>query len=191
LFLLALISCSPKAPGSTESKSAAKDVGLATPLPAEAMPAPDPREKVLSLTVLQLLEEEHLLRKKINDDVSREAFNAYIDGIDAGKMFLLQADREALLKYSDKIDDELHAGVLDLAHEGSKAFVTRVGVVEKVVAELLEKPMDFTDEEYIEIDSDKLQLAANEAETRTRRTRTPRTRTRMPRTRSLTRATSA
>jgi carboxyl-terminal processing protease len=164
LLLLALISCSPKAPGSTESKSAAKDVGLAASASAEALPAPDPREKALALTVLQLLEEEHLLRKKIDDDVSRQAFDAYLDALDPGKMFLLKADRDALSKYSDKIDDALRSGVLDLAHEGSKHFVARVNVVEKSVAELLDKPFDFTTEEFLEVDPDKMELAATEAE---------------------------
>jgi carboxyl-terminal processing protease len=169
LLLLALISCSPKAPGSTESKSAAKDVGLpASSGTAAAVPAPDPREKALSSTVLTLLEEEHLLRKRINDDVSREAFDAYIEALDAGKMFLLKSDRDALAKYSDKIDDELRAGSLDLAHEGSKLYVQRVAVVEKVIAEILDKPMDFTNEEYVEIDGDKLQLAVTEVELKDR-----------------------
>lgn len=166
LLALALIACSPKAPASTESKSAVKqDVGLVAPAAAaEATPAPDPREKALALTVSQLLEEEHLLRKKIDDSVSREAFDAYIEALDAGKMFLLKSDRDALQQYADKIDDELHTGALDLAHEGSKRFVQRVAVVEKVVADTLAKPMDFTNEEYVEVDSDKLQLATTEEE---------------------------
>lgn len=163
---LALISCSPKAPASTESKSATKDVGLAhAATPAEAaMPAPDPREKALSNTVLTLFQEEHLLRKQIDDSVSKEAFAAYIDALDAGKMFLLQSDRDALAKYADKIDDEMHSGLLDLAHEGSKRFAQRVAVVDKVVAEQLAQPMDFSNEEYLEVDPEKMQLAATEDE---------------------------
>jgi carboxyl-terminal processing protease len=167
LLALALISCSPKAPASTESKSATKDVGLMAQ-PAAETPAPDPREKALATTVVQLFEEEHLLRKKIDDSVSREAFDAYIEALDGTKMFLLQSDRDALAKYADKIDDELHSGSLDLAHEGSKTLVARVAIVEKIVAELLDKPMDFSNEEFVEVDPDKLHLAANEAELRER-----------------------
>ena len=135
---------------------------------AAQTPAPDPREKALANTVLQLLEEEHLLRKKINDEVSREAFDAYIEALDAGKMFLLKSDRDALAKYADKIDDEMRSGSLDLAHEGSKTFVTRVGVVEKVVASVLAQPLDFSNEEYVEVDPDKLQLATSEDELKDR-----------------------
>ncbi len=162
LIALALIGCSPKAPASTESKSATKDVGFVAQASAETMPAPDPREKALSNTVLQLLEQEHLLRRNVDDSVSREAFDAYIEALDGGKMFLLQSDRDALATYMDKIDDELRAGSLDLAHEGSKLFVTRVGVVDKMVASILATPFDFTNEEYVEVDPKKLQLAASE-----------------------------
>ena len=171
LLALTLISCSPKAPASTESKSAAKDVGLASQAAApaaEPVPAPDPREKALSGTVLTLLEEEHLLRKKIDDGISKEAFDAYIDALDGGKMFLLQSDRDSLAKYADKIDDEMHSGVLDLAHAGSKVFAQRVAVVDKTVAELLQKPMDFSNEEYLEIDPEKMKLAASEDELKER-----------------------
>jgi carboxyl-terminal processing protease len=167
LLALALISCSPKAPASTESKSATKDVGLSSTA-GEAMPAPDPREKALSVAVLRLLEDEHLLRRKIDDSVSRQAFDAYIKGLDAGKMFLLQTDRDALAKHADKIDDQLRAGTFELAHEGSRLYVNRVAVVDKLVEQLLAAPFDFTNEEYIEIDARKVQLAANEDELRER-----------------------
>src|SRR5688572_19302186 len=128
------------------------------------MPAPDPREKALSATVLQLPEEEHPLRKRVNDDVSRLGFDAYVEALDGGKMFLLEGDRQALSKYIDQIDDQLRSGSLDLAHEGSKTFVARVAVVEKLVASILEKPMDFSNEEFLEIDPEKTKLAATEKE---------------------------
>lgn len=166
--MLALIGCSPKAPASTESKSATKDVGLSSQAAAEVMPAPDPREKALSNMVLQLVEQQHLLRRKIDDSVSREAFDAYINALDGGKMFLLQSDRDELAKYMDQIDDQLRSGSLDLAHEGTRIFAQRVAVVDKLVAEILSTPFDFTNEESVEIDPKKLQLAATDEELKER-----------------------
>jgi carboxyl-terminal processing protease len=167
LLALALLSCSPKAPASTESKSATKDVGMPSTT-AEAVPAPDPREKALSMTVLTLLEEEHLLRKKVDDRVSRMAFDAYMESLDASKMFLLQADRDALAKHVDKIDDEMRAGTFDIAHEGAKIYAQRVAAVDKIVAQVLAAPMDFSNEEFIEIDPDKEKLAVTEDELKDR-----------------------
>jgi carboxyl-terminal processing protease len=142
--------------------------GSAPAVPAAALPPPDPREAALSATVIKLLEQEHLLHKKIDDDVSRAAFKTYLDRLDGGKMFLLTADRSALEVHADKIDDQLRSGSLDLAHEGAKIFAARVAVVDKLTTELLAAPMDFTNEEFLEIDPDKTELAATEQELRER-----------------------
>ncbi len=142
--------------------------GSAPAVPAVSVPAPDPREAALSATVLKLIEQEHLLHKKIDDEVSREAFKTYLDRLDGGKMFLLTADSKALEVYADKIDDELRSGSLDLAHDGAKRFAARVAVVDKLTAELLAAPMDFTKEEFIEIDPKKVELAGTEQELRER-----------------------
>jgi carboxyl-terminal processing protease len=140
---------------------------VATPATA-ALPPPDPREAALSAAVTHLLEKEHVLRKPINDELSKTAFATYLDRLDSSKMFLLKKDRDALARFSDKIDDELHSGVLDLAHEGSKIFVARVEVVEKLVAELLAAPLDHNDEEWIELDPKKLEVVTTEPELRDR-----------------------
>jgi carboxyl-terminal processing protease len=130
--------------------------------------SPDPREDALSEIVVRLIEKEHLLRKKLDDDVSRMAFKTYIDRLDGGKMFLLKEDQVALSKYADKIDDELKSGRLDLAHDGAKLYAARVAQVEKIVASIMEKPLDFTNEEFFETDPEKVELAANEQELRDR-----------------------
>lgn len=176
LLILALVGCSSTAPATGESPrptptraaSTSPTIGSAPAVPAAALPPPDPREAALSEIVLHLLEKEHLLHKKINDDVSREAFKTYLERLDGAKMFLLTADRDALTKYADKIDDQLRSGSLDLAHDGAKLFAARVVVIDKLVSELLAAPMDFSNEEFIEIDPDKVELAATEQELRDR-----------------------
>jgi carboxyl-terminal processing protease len=135
---------------------------------AARVPPPDPREAVLSAAIVQLLEKEHLLRKPIDDDLSRTAFATYLDRLDSSKMFLLRKDRDALARFSDKIDDELRSGSLELAHEGTRIFVARVEFVEKLVAELLAAPFDHSDEEWIELDPKKVEVAATEDELRGR-----------------------
>ncbi len=136
--------------------------------PAAAMPPPDAREKILANTVVKLLEGEHLLRKKIDDDVSKLAFKSYLDTLDPGKMFLTKTDRDALSVHQTTIDDELRSGDLAVAHQGAKMFVTRVGVVEQMVADILGKPLDLTNQESVEVDPDKLELAADDAELKDR-----------------------
>ena len=135
---------------------------------AVATPPADPREVKLCKVVTPLLEKRHLLGKPINDEISKQAFATYLDRLDAGKLFLLASDRERLAKYADKIDDEMHSGNLELAHEGQQIFVERVAVVDKVVAGLLAAPMNHDDEEFIELDAKKLAPAATEDELKNR-----------------------
>ena len=58
------------------------------------------RQAALAGTISQLLEREHLLRKKIDDGVSRAAFETYVDRLDPTKMFLLRTDRDALARHA-------------------------------------------------------------------------------------------
>jgi carboxyl-terminal processing protease len=174
LLSLIVAACSATAPAAGESQRATPEVpasptSQAPKAPhADPVPPSDPREAALSEAIVQLLERQHLLRKPIDDELSRTAFATYLDRLDGSKMFLLQKDRQALARYSDRIDDELHSGSLDLAHDGSRLFVARVEVVEKLVAELLAAPFNHDDEEWIELDPKKVEVAATEQELRDR-----------------------
>ena len=165
--LVALILAQTACPSGNQTGKAdsARGGTAVTPMtPPTAVPAPDPREGALAAVVLKLLEQDHLLRKKVDDGISRLAFDNYMERLDGGKMFLLESDKKALAKHTDKIDDELRAGSLDLAHDGAKVFAARVAVVETMVAKILAAPMNHTDEEFIEIDPKKVQLAATDKE---------------------------
>ncbi|MBV8759426.1 MAG: PDZ domain-containing protein, partial [Deltaproteobacteria bacterium] len=173
--LLFVVACNAKSnsPGESPRQAQAAPLGApaaapaTTPAAAPATPK-DPREATLAATVQQLLEHEHLLHKKIDDTISREAFAQYLERLDAGKLFLLKSDRDALAKYADKIDDELNAGSLDLAHEGEKIFEDRVAQVDKMVAEILAKPMNHDDDETLQLDPKKVEPPATEDELRDR-----------------------
>jgi carboxyl-terminal processing protease len=162
-------STSPDEPRTAQAAPATEVQAAATSAPAAGPPTPkDPREAALASTVLQLLEHEHLLHKTIDDNVSRQAFNQYLERLDAGKLFLLKSDRDGLARYADKIDDELRDGSLDLAHEGERVFEDRVGQVDKIVADILAKPMNHDDDETLELDPKKIEPPATEDELRDR-----------------------
>jgi carboxyl-terminal processing protease len=146
------------------------EAGRGQPNPSQlpVVGQPDPRELKLAMTVVKLLEEHHLRKRPIDDELSRRAFARYIHQLDPSKMFLLQADADALAHHADRIDDQLRAGELDLAHDGAARYGARLAVVGGVVATLLSTPLDTSDEEFIEVDGDKLELATSETELRDR-----------------------
>ena len=162
--MLALAACSPKTPGSSEPPIPPTEGSGVQVTQVGEVPPPDPREAALSAAMLRLLETQHLLQKKIGDDISREAYVSYLERLDGGKMYLLRADHDALAKHRDRMDDELRSGSLDLAHDGAKLYAARVAQVEKMVAATLSKPLDFANEEWLELDPKKVEPAATEQE---------------------------
>jgi carboxyl-terminal processing protease len=142
-----------------------------TPPPAEPgtsaalnnLPA-DPREPILAQSIEHLLEEKHLRRMDFDDDGSRKAMAEFLKRLDGAKLFLLKGHVTELQAYADKIDDQLADGNLALARSGAALMARRRQVVAKTVARVLAKPFDFSANEEIETDPDKLEFAATEEE---------------------------
>lgn len=171
--LLILSACSAKAPEAKETHNPPPPPPVQT---AQAAPAPrpvanknlDPREAALSEAIVELVQNQHLLRKKIDDQLSRAAFDMYLERIDPTKMYLLKSDRDGLQKYADKIDDELKAGDLELAHVGAKLMVDRIAKAQGWVAELLAQPFDGKDDGFVELDPKKIEAATTDEELKNR-----------------------
>lgn len=131
------------------------------------MPA-DPREANLAQAVAQLLPNAHLRQLPVDDTLSTEAFKAYLDVLDGGKLIFLASHVEQLGNYRARMDDQLKRGDLVLARKGAKLLVDRRDVVAKLVADILAKPFDFTKVESLEVDPEKRDYVASEAELRDR-----------------------
>jgi carboxyl-terminal processing protease len=172
LLVLATAACSAKAPSGAPPAEAPRTPAAAndpaTPVAGPPAAPADPREAALSKTVARLLEEDHLLHKPIDAALSHSAFDAYLERLDGDKVFLLKSDRDQLARLAGKIGDEMRSGRLELAHEGERIFHERVDVVDKVVQDLLAKPMNHDDDEFIETDPKKVDFVATEDDLRDR-----------------------
>lgn len=176
LLILSAASCSAKAPEAKETHNPPPvapapmqaQVDL-QPMSAKTAPANvNPREAALSAAIVELVEHQHLLHKKVDDQLSRAAFDMYLSRIDATKMYLLKSDRDSLQKYADKIDDELRTGDLELAHVGAKLMVDRLTKISGWVSEILAQPLDGKDEGFVELDPKKVEPATTEDELKLR-----------------------
>jgi carboxyl-terminal processing protease len=125
---------------------------------------PDAREAQLAKNIELLLSKEHVRGQVVSDAVSKDAFPKYLEELDGGKLFLLSSDVRALSAYAEQMDDELREGDLTLARKGGALLKQRRTVAAKIVAELLQKPLDFSVDEKIESDPKKLQWAATDVE---------------------------
>lgn len=172
LVLLALVSClSCRSPQPTDagtasppSPSAAADAA-ARPTDTELAESPrDPRETVLAEAASALLGHEHVLARPIDDGVSKQAFERFIDELDSGKLFLLDADVKRLARFETDMDDELAAGDLSLGRKGTTLVALRRKVVAELVARILATPLDFAAKETFETDAKKRAFCKTEEE---------------------------
>ncbi|MEL6625253.1 MAG: carboxy terminal-processing peptidase [Bacteroidota bacterium] len=126
------------------------------------------RGEVLMDLMIRGLEEYHYQPVAINDDFSGKVFNEYLDRLDYNKRFLLQGDVNEFYAFQDKVDDEIKEHSFQLFDLSVQKIDQRVKEAEKIVEEILENPFDFTIEESIETDPEKLSYASTEAELRER-----------------------
>jgi len=124
--------------------------------------APDPRERLLVHAIGKMLTTEHLRQRPFDDELSELAFAEYLKRLDPGKLFLLERHAARLTTYSDRMDDQLRDGDLELARTGAAMLAARQKVIAKVVADRLAEPFDFTIDEEIETDSKKREFAVSE-----------------------------
>lgn len=162
VLVLALVACGPPSPPT-------QPVDVGNPPPADDVPGlaelpPDPREGLLAQMVGHILTEEHLQKRALDDNLSREAFGEYVKRLDPMKLYLLESDVATLRSFANRMDDELRAGNLKLARVGAAMLEARQQVVAKSVSATLATPFDLDKDESLETDPDKIAPAASDAE---------------------------
>ncbi len=129
-------------------------------------PVPSKYERILQ-NVGEMLEEIHYSPKNIDDNFSKEVFKKYLDEVDQEKKGFLQSDIEALRKYETKIDDEILGKTpLQFVHAVTEISKKRVNEAQLICRELLSQPFDFTKDEYINLDFDKMNFPKDETDRR-------------------------
>src|SRR5262245_34965967 len=107
--LAALLSaCSPAPPfASSRPEGGAPQGAARAAARGDDLPevAADPREKILSDISSVLLSEKHLLKRPIDDALSRETFPKYVEELDGAKLLLLEENVNALARYAERMDD--------------------------------------------------------------------------------------
>ena len=123
---------------------------------------PNPtKDKVILQLILQGVDGGHYQPSEINDDFSINSFKAYLSNIDGGKRFLIQDDVDKLKQYEEQIDDEVKEGTYEFFDVSMEILTQRITEMESYYQEVLAQPFDFTKEESIEFDVEKLEFPAD------------------------------
>lgn len=128
---------------------------------------PSKYEQILKL-VGEMLSQAHYSPQTINDVFSKKIFKKFMGDLDPEKNMYLQSDLDALKKYETKIDDEINGAPVEFFLAAGKTFNTRMEEVAKMYNETLSKPFDFTIDEEVILDGDKLNYPNSDAERKDR-----------------------
>ncbi len=115
-------------------------------------------------TVGVLLEQGHYSPKKIDDDFSKLVIKKFIGDMDNDRNIFLQTDIDDFEKFSNKIDDEIHGSELMSFFAVNEVYIKRLSETSGLYNEILAKPFDFTKDETVLLDRQKLNNPKTDAE---------------------------
>ena len=130
----------------------------------EEFGVPNQAERQVSLLVTQLMQREHLSRRRMDDDIARRAFKMFIRALDPMKIYFTQSDIDQFGVYQEQIDDRIQRGDYSIAFSIFKRFLKRVDERVETANELVDREFDYTIEEEIVTDRDMIQYPASEDE---------------------------
>ena len=102
--------------------------------------------------------------KKIDDTFSKSVLKKFEEDLDAEKNILLQSDIDNFKKFDNKIDDEIHGAELESFFTINEVYLKRLNEVSGLYTDILSKPFDFSKDETVAMDADKVDFPKNEAD---------------------------
>ena len=113
-------------------------------------------EKILH-NIGAVLEQGHYSPQVIDDNFSKKILKKFETDLDEDKSIFLQSDIDSFKRYETVIDDEIHGTAsLESFYTITDIYTKRVEEAAKFYPEILSKPFDFTVDENIVLDGDKL-----------------------------------
>jgi carboxyl-terminal processing protease len=119
------------------------------------------KNEALLRVIMQDLAAEHFDPMIINDDFSEKVYKLYLDNLDPTKRFLLQSDVDKLAQYRKQIDNQIKNTDYTFFNLSVNLINERIQEARVFYQEILSQPFDFLKEEYIELDSKKLNYCAD------------------------------
>ncbi len=139
-------------------------VGLVAPMVWARPQGKSTNERHISLLVAALMDQDHLSELQVNDETSKRAFEKFIESLDAMKLFFLQSDIDEFAREQLRIDDYVKRGDLSMARRVFDRFLQRVRERIAVAQEYVDVDHDFTVDETMVRDPEKMAFAKSEAE---------------------------
>lgn len=128
---------------------------------------PTRQQAVTTELVVERLEQLHYRKFNFDDALSAEVFDRYIKDLDSGKNYFLKSDIDEFSRYRTQLDETLKKGNLQPGFDIFNRYQVRITERHEYALQLLKggmKSFDFTQQEFLETDPDKLDWPANQAD---------------------------
>lgn len=125
---------------------------------------PPSEDRIIARTVINLLQSQHLTQAKVDDEVSARAFKQFLRMLDPNKMYFLQSDIDELSAFKNTIDDMVQKGDTSFAYTVFRKYSARLDEVMPAVHQMIDAPQDFSVEEFLTTDRDKIEYCKTSEE---------------------------
>ncbi len=120
------------------------------------------KDAMIMRTILAFMDRLHFEPKPVDDEFSENLYDLYLDRIDNGRRFLTLEDLEKLTPYRQQLDNEAKAGTFEFFDLSLELLEAGMEKTQGYYREILNEPFDFTADEMIQLDGEKLGWAAND-----------------------------
>lgn len=131
-------------------------------------PTSKPLDEDTARVVVNLLELGHMAKPKIDDEIAKKWCKNFLKDLDPQKYYFLKADVDEFMAQATTLDDKIKEGNLDFAKQVFARFLERTEERLKTANEILDQKPDFTIDESIDDDPDRIDYPATQEEAKER-----------------------
>ncbi len=131
---------------------------------ADRLAANHPNDEQTTKLVCNMIQKFHISQHPIDDQISAKLVDRFVKTLDPQKLYFTQPDITGLLKYKTTLDDLVKAGNTQFAYDVWDMYSQRLERQLEIAHKLIDTPHDYTVDESIEVDPDKIAWAANQDE---------------------------
>jgi carboxyl-terminal processing protease len=121
-------------------------------------------QRYASNIATRFLTNYHYKRTRLDDELSSEIFDSYIELLDPNRIYFLRSDIDTFERYRHGMDDALRHSDLQSAYEVFNVYVDRVQQRVDYARTRVKQPFDFTVDEVYQFDREGEPWAADTAE---------------------------
>ncbi|MCA9098629.1 MAG: PDZ domain-containing protein, partial [Planctomycetaceae bacterium] len=124
----------------------------------------DDADQETARLVAKMIPQFHLNRQSVDDKVSSQLLDEFLQDLDPQKLYFLDEDIRKFEPFRTELDDMLKSGDVHFAYLVFEKYKERLKAQMEVAHHWIDQDHDFTKEEFIETDGDKLAWAKTQEE---------------------------